>query len=148
MFTTMALGMATYTYYLLKRRISITSGKYFTEGEVTYSEHSMFAGRLNGDYESLVTYKYYINGQLFTGLLNKKNLFSRNQYKHLVEKYPPGTKERIYYSVNEPNYSRIGKYPSKLVLISKTVLINLLMLYVFMLFVGFWLWVFAQAPAK
>ena len=134
------------TSRLIKKRISIADGEHYAEGEITYSEHGRFAGDMNWRPETVVTYKYIVEGQLHTGLLYLTVLHGRKKIKSIAESYPAGTRERVYYSKDDHDYSELGRKPDREEVFFYTALgqgFNWLM---FNLLFGFVLWVLSHAP--
>ena len=124
-----------FAYLRIKRRISISSGKYSVLGEVTFSERGRFVNYPIGWHENAIYYKYYINNKLYTAAFNKRISLFRKRDKELINKYPPGAKEMVYYSINKPEFSTFGYVPSKIEIITNVIIEQLSIWFVLYLLV-------------
>jgi hypothetical protein len=104
------------------RKLSIhragTSGKFTTEGIITWSEHGLWS---NTDFKArgcLISYSYSVGKQ------NYNNTIHRTRFVHgkiLSEKYPKGKKVKVYYSPSNPEYSWVGRRPNQFRILLMTV---------------------------
>jgi hypothetical protein len=96
------------------------TGKYRTDGKITYSEfaqqpvwsNTVLGGDLN---EGLITYSYHVDGVMHTGKVPPNNLT-----QEIVDRlYFTGATVDVYYSPRLPAYSFTGDAPGKLEIAKK-----------------------------
>ena len=143
--TTLGLIFIFHAYKNAKKWMSIATGKYSVIGEVTYSEHGWYAGWRKGS-EAAVYYKYYIGKNLYTGAISRKFLLMPGKRAEFIKKYPPGTKEVVYYSIDDPGFSYFGKYPNETDVAFYAISWSFFWWFFINSTIGFVVWVLSHAP--
>jgi hypothetical protein len=98
-------------YKSLLEKKSASTGKHNTEGKITWSEYGLFA-KDRSDLmvkEALVSYSYKVNGKLYVGELGA-SVFRQAQ---LARQNPEGSALTVYYSIDDPSFSK-GHFPPSL----------------------------------
>jgi len=101
-------GLMAYNKYA--KRWSAMSGRYSTQGRITWSQY------LEENKRVLISYAYSVNGISYNGeipgvLFNTKKVLAR---------YPKGKTITVYYAAKDPAYSRAEKPPAYAQLVSST----------------------------
>ena len=100
------------------------TGKYRTDGKITYSEfaqqpvwsNTVLGGDLN---EGLITYSYHVDGVMHTGKVPPNNLTQET----VDRLYFTGATVDVYYSPRLPAYSFTGDAPGKLEIAKKALFV-------------------------
>lgn len=111
----LTLGFGAKSYDVFAKLWLAHTGKYRTEGKITYSEFneqpgwttSVLGSDLN---EGLITYSYRVDGVVHTGKVPPNNLTQET----VDSLYFMGATVDVYYSPRLPSYSFTGDAPSKI----------------------------------
>ena len=113
-------------YNVISKKISIASGENHAVGSVTYSEHHLVKGHPNTHYETLISYKYYVEGSPYAGKFYKKSMVFNKKHSELSKNNPIGKQINIYYSLHDFDFSTFGEPPSKLSVYLEVIKYNLI----------------------
>ncbi len=108
---TLFLFFIPFFYKSLLKKKSASTGNHYTEGKITWSEYGLFA-KDRSDLivkEALVSYSYKVNGKLYVGELGT-SIFRQAQ---LAQQNPEGSTLTVYYSIDDPSFSK-GHFPPNL----------------------------------
>ncbi|EAQ66308.1 hypothetical protein MED121_06485 [Marinomonas sp. MED121] len=135
------------SYEKYVKRWGALTGKYTTQGRITWSEYSgsqpsSFFGNGNTGVHAIITYSYRVKEQLYTG-----TVFSFFFPKKLAEYYPKGKKITVYYAPKDPSFSRADRPPHHFVIVIKTVFLYFIVPVTLIDSVSFYIyWLVTQTP--
>lgn len=115
------INFCLFSYEKYVKRWGALTGKYTTQGRITWSEYSgsqpsSFFGNGNSGVHAIITYSYRVKGQLYTG-----TVFSFFFPKKLADYYPRGKEITVFYAPKDPAFSRADRPPHHVVIVIKTV---------------------------
>ena len=99
------IGFGLLAWDVFAKRWPAMSGRYRTNGHITWSEASTDQ---KGKETALISYSYNIDNKLYNGTISWNNF---NAHK-LVEEYPKGKSVKVYYSPRKVSYSKVDMPPT------------------------------------
>ncbi|WP_430463002.1 DUF3592 domain-containing protein [Thalassolituus sp. LLYu03] len=110
------IGFTGLTYDKYAKHWCATTGEFSTTGTFTWSGFGTFISNIDLQQEGLISYSYSVEGRTYNS-----SLFAGVLTSGIVDRNPKGKKITVFYSPEDPAYSRAEHPPRHLMLVANVV---------------------------